>query len=542
MTLKYMILTGCLLVGAAPTTAQTAIEYNDRNFKHDCSQYWSRNKRGIGNRAAGLAAGSKSRARKAALTAARDAISSGYNYAIMRPWTRKDFVHNVPQRDTTFGIPANLGVKKTGYNLLCSAITDAEAYDYLWGDARQELDENPELELVDLRSLITTLAPDTDITRYRVRRPTISDKQFKIAGQREVYFRTLPVRDAALACYGSLAPISETEFRRPRSPGQGTEIATCMQALAPQVQAAGWSDFPALAEADAAKLNAAGYTINRSTDTSLLSGHAPTSTPHYKAVTGGQWGAEGWFDLSPGYPQADGPVMQRFYESNDRVYTIYVIASNTTTQEQLMDHVVYISARSLVTKSSYRGMQIEDKTEAYKSSFNLRKSYIARREKESREECVREDESRLYRLGLTQGIIESVQRNIDRELKKQASANGQAEADKTRARLAELRAELAERQVKERELLKPIAPPSIAEDIARRLESDDRNGEYYLLEQNYKNILFFEVQSTDSYCPDYAIVCTDILRAYNAIGSRIQAAEHVSYSPPHDYKPYTADR
>lgn len=185
--------------------------YTNVSDKYDCSQKLIQKNGGISNRISNTIRNNEGRSREKALIAARQALSAGYNYALMSPWERNNYTIISRTRENVFGFDVELTgeFKRSKFYLGCRGLTDAQAYDYLWGEKAEALERAGQVALLDLRTLIETLDPAANMGQVRLRQPAIDDNLFKRPGERERHLSLLPVKLAAAECFTNLGPVSD---------------------------------------------------------------------------------------------------------------------------------------------------------------------------------------------------------------------------------------------------------------------------------------------------------------------------------------------
>ena len=510
-------------------TAQS--EYVSVQSSYNCARGSTEHNKGIIQGIKNSARETKSRSRKEALAAARDAVARGYNYALMRPWNRRDYTKVVVSEGVWFDFTTEL--KQSQFTLGCKAMPDDAAYDWMWGERAAGLEASSEVALIDLRELIKTLDPKDSMKNYRVRKAAVFEEAFERPGDREAFIKQIAVKQAAADCFKHLGPVSATQFKQHVSAQDRDAREACIQSLNAQARAVGWSDHPGLVNIRAATLSNSGYTVNRPTK---VDANNPSSLPE------NLWG-KGWSDLSASYPNFDGV----FIASEGGAV---LIASNTMPQSALLDHAVYYAAKSNM-QSYPSGIRVTDKTEFYRDRFD--KAVAKRNEK------IQKDRLSAQRNGSSADEkIERLTRDISREEDRIRRAEKsmqiihankseipqydliiqrhEQETQRRTEKIAQYRSEIAELQSPSASTHK--ATPSRPMP-SQQTSGADYQGAYYAFEQNYKNILIFREGGIGGSCSEDDLVCADKLQAYNVLGPRLNVVGHEMFTPPVGYKPYT---
>jgi len=546
---KIAICFGALAMGADLGHAQSV--YNEDYLAvpsgFDCSNSIYVANEGLLHRVEQAARGSERRSREEALKAARKSIARGYNYALMVPWSRRDYTKIVVTEMMFFNLGSEL--KRSQYSLACRAIPDQEAYEFMWGEKAAELETTSEVALIDLREMIGTLAPGDSLDSYRHRKPAVDEELFSRPGDRETHAKQVPVMQAAASCFKNLAPVSATQFRRPVGAAEKSAREACLQDLVGQANAVGWASHPSIVASNQNTLSTTGYTVNRPRSGPLAGSQSsgPVMAPS------DVWG-EGWHDLSGDYPDFDGVFMTLEKPANGGVpsTSTTLIASNTLPVEALLDHAVYYTAKTRL-QAGDSGILIKDETPSFRDAFEEsqfwrqkkldRAAAAQARDSGNREEKIerltRSIERREKEIRQIESQIELFKTTYDAPSPEVAIAQLQLGVDKSNERLAGHRTELAQLR---------SGMPSAASGVdsvplaSQTTSNASHQAAYTLFERNYKNVLIFRGHAARISCSDSYLVCADKMQAYHAIGPRINAKGHQVLSPPTGYRPYEPTR
>lgn len=525
-----------LCVGFAKAqTSATQSEYNSVQSKYDCSRATIESNEGIIRGIRNNSRESEERSRKEALIAARDAVARGYNYALMRPWSRRDYTKVVVDKGVWFDMKAEF--KKSKFNLACKALPDQAAYDFMWGEKVIDLEAASETALIDLRKMIKTLDPGDDMRDYRTRKAAAEEKSFKRPGERETYIKQIAIKQASADCFKNHTPVSALQFKRQVSAQERSAREACIKNLNSQAQAVGWNDHPGLVSDRNTTLNHSGYTVNRPTETAVNGASSPPA--HL-------WG-EGWIDLTANYPNIDGIFM-----ATTDGGTI-MIASNTMPQDALLDHAVYYAAKTNM-HFSYSGIRVVDRTTFYRDSFDKKISERNKKIQKDSQSSSRDNAANDRDIAKLRRYISQEEDSIRRaeEDMEVVRAYGsdipqynlivkrhEQEKERRTEKIAAYRVDIAQLQsttVSTPETTKSRPMPS------QTISGEHYKGAYYLFEQNYKNVLIFNEDYIAGSCDDDDLVCADKLQAHNVLGPRLNVVDHQALSPPVGYKPFDSSK
>lgn len=515
--------------------------YRSVESKFDCTQQLTQNDKGIIRGLRNDVQTGEARSRKEALKAARSALARNYNYALMKPWSRRDYTKVVVNKGVYFDLKAEY--KRASFTLACSAIPDEAAYEHMWGEKAAALEDHPEVALIDLREMIKILDPTDTASASRRRQPAVDETLFKRPGDRENHFQQAPVMQASAACFTNLSPVSATQFKRRASALEIETRKNCLQNLANQARTVGWTDHPSLVSASENALHTKGYTVNRP---SATTGTSATSSSVMAPAD--LWG-EGWRDLSASYPQFDGVFLTLEKPAGQKPPSsgLTLLASNTMSEEALLDYAVYYLASSRL-QSQTSGIAVRDVTGVYRDRFSTstasrlekveRDNKNNRRDIESLDRDIERLEDRIERAEQrkldTITAINRVKTYRDVPNFDHAMADLQSSVDQQNARIAEFRAEIAELQSEGAGAASYVSsrPP-----VSQTTSGSSHRGAYYLFEQNYQNVIIFESGSLRYSCEKY-LACADKMQAYNTLGPRLNVVGFEPLSLPPQYKPY----
>lgn len=542
---KVGVCIGALVMGVELAHGQSIYnkDYVAVAEKFDCSNSITTPNEGLLHRVERAARSSERRSREEALKAARKAVSRGYNYALMVPWSRRDYTKVVVTEMRYFNLRNEL--KKSQYSLACQAIPDQTAYEFMWGEKAAELEAASEVALIDLREMIKTLAPGDSLDKYRHRKPAVNEDLFARPGDRETHARQVSVQQEAGACFENLGPVSAKQFKRPVSAAEKSARDACLQGLIGQANAVGWTSHPGIVASNQNTLSSTGYTVNRPRS-GPLAGSQPSGAVMAPADI---WG-EGWHDLSGDYPDFDGVFMTLEKPADGGVPSTFatLIASNTMPVEALLDHAVYYTAKTRL-QARDSGILIKDGTPSYRDAFEEAQFWRQKKVDRAAVAQTRERGNREQKMERLTQSIERREKDI-REIENQIElfkttydapnpevviAQLQLGIDRSNERLASDRAELA----KLRSGTSSAASEEDSVPLVSQTTSDaSHRAAYTLFEQNYKNVLIFRGGTIRGSCSDSYLVCADKMQAYHAIGPRINAKGHQVLSPPSGYRPY----
>ena len=352
--------------------------------------------------------------RSMALVAAREAIGQGYNWAVLTPL---QFVTDNYQSSQTRweSVGTSLGIGPVGavitdviapvtrtsrssrarYFLGCTAVDDFDAYRIMWNDHPLYTPADGE-QLVDLRSLETTLGRELEGSRYRAppsARERISDIHYRRPGDRERITNQLAAMRGAAACRSQHRTIDPRSLRyRPIGPGEARAENACLEQFRAAAVMSGWKGFPLTAADTTTDIADRGFLLIDSAiepGAGKGSGIAPLDTA--------KWGSAAErpeFALTgPGM----GDVFAVFEKNpHGEPRTTILVASNTLSREKLLEVAVFLGSGEWLG-DEYNGVSFRDITgEPFRSQFDFRTEQMSDRSPERREKVSDREQANVF--------------------------------------------------------------------------------------------------------------------------------------------------